>query len=93
VSNGERSCESGIAEARRLCNACVARSRRPFAALCRRASTANPTSVCWRERPLTGNFRGNRERPELAGQRHTPRRSRCPEPRRSSRSSPRRNGP
>jgi hypothetical protein len=30
------------------------------------ASTATATSTCWRERPLIGNFRGDRERLELA---------------------------
>ena len=29
-------------------------------------STATATSVCWRERPLPGNFRGDRQRQVLA---------------------------
>jgi hypothetical protein len=49
------------------------------------AATASATSMCWRERPLTGNFRDDRERPELAGQRPTPCRSQCPESRRCCR--------
>ena len=32
-----------------------------------RASTTAATSACWRERPLTGNFRGDLDRLELAG--------------------------
>ena len=34
------------------------------------APAVTATSVCWRERPLTGNFRGDRDRPELAVCRH-----------------------
>ena len=35
----------------------------------RRTSTAAATSACWRERPLTGNFRGDLDRLELAASR------------------------
>jgi hypothetical protein len=41
-------------------------------------SSSIATSACWRERPLTGNFRGGRERPELAGLSHCARRSSFP---------------
>jgi hypothetical protein len=37
---------------------------------CHRASTATATSSCWRGRLLTGNFRCDRERLELAGLGH-----------------------
>jgi hypothetical protein len=34
------------------------------------ASAATAASACWRERPVIGDFRGEPERPELAGGRH-----------------------
>jgi hypothetical protein len=46
---------------------CLRAPRRPWCR--RRASSATPTSVCWREWLLTGNFRGDTDRPELAANR------------------------
>jgi len=35
-------------------------------------TTATATSACWRERPLTGNFRADPERPELGRELSSP---------------------